>query len=261
MMGEDTMADGPLARLITRFLKVPPQPEPPMGSPGSVRIFNAASGYYHYRLVLWVFAQIGTLIGLVVGLAFLAGGIEFAAVPIGREIAMLLEAVGVGLFLVQLPLSFLMIRLDYRYRWYMITDTSLRIREGLMTVREKTMTFANIQNLSFRQGPVQRVFGISDLQVRTAGGGADVAGESKKELAEALNMHIGYFRGVDNAEEIRDLILAQMHGMRDSGLGDPDEPAHAASGAASVGADPAELMAAATDLLVESKRLRAVLTG
>ncbi len=255
------MADGPLSRLITRFLKVPPEPEPPMGSPGSVRVFNAASGYYHYRLLLWAFAQVGTVIGLIVGLAFLAGGVEFMSLPIGREVAVLLEATGIGLFLVQIPLSFLMVRLDYRYRWYMITDTSLRIREGLMTVREKTMTFANIQNLSLRQGPVQRVFGISDLQVRTAGGGADVAGESKKDLAEALNMHIGYFRGVDNADEIRDLILVQMRGMRDSGLGDPDEPAPTRAVDRFSDADPAELMAAASELLAESKRLRAVLTS
>lgn len=255
------MADGPLTRLITSFLKVPPEPEAPMGSPGSVRVFNAASGYYHYRLLLWAIAQVGTVIGLIVGLAFLAGGVEFMSLPIGREVAVLLEATGIGLFLVQLPLSFLMVRLDYRYRWYMTTDTSLRIREGLMTVREKTMTFANIQNLSLRQGPVQRIFGISDLQVRTAGGGADVAGESKKDLAEALNMHIGYFRGVDNADEIRDLILVQMRGMRDSGLGDPDEPAHTPVVDRSSDTDPAELMAAASELLAESKRLRAVLTS
>ena len=255
------MAEGVLTRLITRFLKVPPEPEPPMGSPGSVRVFNAAPGYYRYRLVLWAFKQLGTFIGLVVGLVFLAGGIEFAAIPITREVTMLLEATGIGLFLIQFPLSFLMVRLDYRYRWYMITDTSLRIREGLMTVRERTMTFANIQNLSLRQGPVQRLFGISDLQVRTAGGGADTAGESKKELAEALNMHVGYFRGVDNAEEIRDVVLERMRGLRDSGLGDPDEPAAVLKTDSSAVVDPGELLTAASELLAESKRLRAVLTN
>jgi uncharacterized membrane protein YdbT with pleckstrin-like domain len=169
---------------------------------------------------------------------------------------MLLEAVGIGLFLVQLPLSFLMVRLDYRYRWYMITDTSLRIREGLLSVRERTMTFANIQNLSLKQGPVQRLFGISDLQVRTAGGGSESAGESKKELAEAMNMHIGYFRGVDNAEEIRDLILGRMRGLKDSGLGDPDEPV--AVSVDSVG-EAGDVAAAARELLTEARALRAAM--
>jgi membrane protein YdbS with pleckstrin-like domain len=249
------MADGPLSRLITRFLKVPPEPEPPLGSPGSVEVFNAAPGYFRYRLVLWVFRQVSTLIGLLVGLAFLAGGIEFASIPIGREVAVLLEATGIGLFIVQLPVSFLMVRLDYRYRWYMVTDTSLRIREGLLSVRERTMTFANIQNLSLKQGPVQRFFGISDLQVRTAGGGSEAAGESKKELAEAMNMHIGYFRGVDNAEAIRDLILGRLRGLRDSGLGDPDEPRPIPATAQSA-VDGGEVLAAARYLLAEAKALR-----
>jgi hypothetical protein len=60
------------------------------------------------------------------------------------------------------------------------------------------------------------------------------------------HMHIGYFRGVDNADEIRDLILAQMRGMRDSGLGDPDEPAHITTVDGSSAADPAELRAVLT---------------
>ncbi len=254
------MSEGPLTRSITRFLKVPPEPEPPLGSPGSVRVFNAAPGYYQYRLVLWGIRQVGAVIGLVVGLAFLAGGIEFAAFPMSRELATLIEVTGIGFFLIQLPLSFLMVRLDYRYRWYMTTDTSLRIREGITTVRERTMTFANIQNLSLKQGPVQRIFGISDLQVRTAGGGgAESSEESKKGHSEADNMHLGYFRGVDNAEEIRDLILGQMRGMRDSGLGDPDEPVDVPSVRSVAEEGDATVLAAAVELLAETRALRAVL--
>lgn len=256
------MSEGPLTRTITRFLKVPPEPEPPLGSPGSVRVFNAAPGYYQYRLVLWGIRQAGALIGLIIGLAFVAGGIEVVDFPMSRELAMLIEAVGVGVFLIQLPLSFLMVKLDYRYRWYMTTDTSLRIREGITTVRERTMTFANIQNLSLKQGPMQRLFGISDLQVRTAGGGgAESAEESKKGHSESDNMHLGYFRGVDNAEEIRDLVLAQMRGMRDSGLGDPDEPVAAAAAAPVAAADSDDVLAAAREMLAESKRLRAALAS
>jgi len=255
------MADGPLTRLITRALKVPQQPEPPTGSPGSLQIFNAAPGYLRYRLVLWAFKQIGTVFGLVVGLAFLSSGFGLGAFPMSRELAMSIEVLGVGLFVLQVPFSFLVVRLDYRYRWYMTTDTSLRIREGITTMRERTMTYANIQNLSLKQGPVQRIFGISDLQVRTAGGGGgESSEESKKGHSEADNMHLGYFRGVDNAEEIRDLILRQMRGMRDSGLGDPDEPA-AVPASAGPGPVAGELLAAARELLVEARALRGVVGG
>ena len=256
------MSDGPLSRFIATILKVPPEPEPPIGSPGSVRVFNAARGYYHYRLVVWGLRQASTLIGLVVGLAFLATGVEFGRLPMDRELAAAIEAVGIALYLVQVPFSFLMVRLDYRYRWYMITDTSLRIREGLMTVRERTMTFANIQNLSLKQGPIQRLFGISDLQVRTAGGGgSDSSGEGKKEVSEADNMHLGYFRGVDNAEVIRDAILDRMRRLRDSGLGDPDDRAGIDAPRVAAGGAGADLLVAARELAAEAARLRSVVSG
>lgn len=250
------MADGPLEGFITRVLMVPPRPEPPLGGAGTLRVFNAAPGFYRYRLLGWVIRQAGTAVGLIVGLVFL-DRIEFGAAWMFTGFARVLEVVGVAGFLAQLPLSFLMVRLDYRYRWYMVTDTTLRIREGLLTVREQTMTFANIQNLSIRQGPLQRLFGIADLRVRTAGGGESSKGG--EEIAEAANMHLGYFRGVDNAAEIRDLIGHRMRGQRDAGLGDPDEPAPVGFHEAASGSRGGELLSTACDLRDEARRLRKAL--
>jgi uncharacterized membrane protein YdbT with pleckstrin-like domain len=121
------------------------------------------------------------------------------------------------------------------------------------------MTHANIQNLAIQQGPVQRLFGISDLRVRTAGGGHR-SGGAEQEASEGAIMHLGYLRGVDNPVEIRDLILNRMRRHRDSGLGDPDEqaagvaPAHHAAESA-----PDDLVAAARELLAEARRLRSAL--
>jgi membrane protein YdbS with pleckstrin-like domain len=248
------MADGPVERLITRVLRVPPRPEPPMGGDGTLRVFNAAPGFYKYRLCGWVLRQAGTAVGLIVGLVIL-DRIDFAAAWMFTGLAQVLEVVGVAGFLAQLPFSFLMVRLDYRYRWYMVTDTTLRIREGLLAVREQTMTFANIQNLSIRQGPLQRLFGIADLRVRTAGGGEHSKGG--EEIAETANMHLGYFRGVDNAAEIRDLIGHRMRGQRDAGLGDPDEVVSPRAVAAPAGVG--DLVVAARQLRDEARRLGAVL--
>jgi membrane protein YdbS with pleckstrin-like domain len=250
------MADGPLERLITRVLKVPPRPEPPMGGAGTLRVFNAATGFYTYRLCGWVLRQAGTAIGLIVGLVVLYR-IDFGGARMFTGFARILEVVGVAGFLAQLPFSFLMVRLDYRYRWYMVTDTTLRIREGLLAVREQTMTFANIQNLSIRQGPLQRLFGIADLRVRTAGGG-EHAGKGE-EIAETANMHLGYFRGVDNAAEIRDLIGHRLRGQRDTGLGDPDEMVSVRDHKMLPGRPTADLLAAALEFRDEARRLRKVL--
>ena len=73
-----------------------------------------------------------------------------------------------------------------------------------------------------------------------------------------MNMHIGYFRGVDNAEEIRDLILGRMRGLKDSGLGDPDEPEAAPPPIGSPG-HVDDLAAAARELLAEARALRAAM--
>jgi len=95
------------------------------------------------------------------------------------------------------------------------------------------MSFANIQNLGVKQGPLQRLLGISDLEVKSAGGGESKSSEAKKK---GESLHTGYFHGVDNAEEIKGLVLERLRRLRDSGLGDPEEAAAAAAGAAALGA-------------------------
>jgi len=248
------MSDGALAGLVATVLRVPPRPEPPLGSPGSLAVFNAARGYYHYRLLGWSLGQAGTAVGLVVGLLVLSQ-IDIGPLVLASGLLRLLEILGVVGFFAQLPFSLLLVTLDYRYRWYMVTDTSLRIREGVLTVREQTMTLANIQQLSIRQGPLQRLFGIADLQVRTAGGGEHAdAGNAHRE---SPSMHLGAFRGVDNAERIRDLIVASQRRLRDAGLGDPDEEAVPCTQAEDEAVGARRLAAAAAELRAEAARLRA----
>ena len=253
---------GGVRRALVRLLRVPPPPEPPAGSTESVRRFRAAPGYFRYRVVGWVFKQLGAGWGLVVGFSIIENVPEFPF----SYLLFYAEAVGVAGFVLQLPFTFLLLRLDYRYRWYLVTDRSLRIREGILQVREQTMSFANVQNLSTEQGPLQRLFGIADLKVRTAGGGGKAEGEGgdkKKDL------HLGFFRGVADAEGIRDLILGRLRGLRDAGLGDPDEPAEppdrggaaeeAGAALAVSGVPAAPVLAAARELLAEARGLRMAL--
>ena len=58
----------PLQAGIRRLLKVPPEPDPPLGDPASVRVFRAAPGFLRYRLLGWGWKQIGALVGLLFGL-------------------------------------------------------------------------------------------------------------------------------------------------------------------------------------------------
>lgn len=205
---------------LLRLLRVPPQPDPPLGAPGSVRVFRAARNFLWYNVFGWALKQAGALWGLVVGLGALSYAPEFPM----DEWVRVAEAVGIGVYVLQLPATLVGVFLDFRMRWYIVTDRSLRIREGIWKVNEKTMSFANIQNLGVKQGPVQRLLGISDLEVKTAGGGESKSAEAKKK---GESLHTGYFHGVDNAEEIKRLVLERLRRLHDSGLGDPDEAASA----------------------------------
>lgn len=240
-------------RWLMRLLRVPPPPEPPLG--GEVRVFRAARNYYRYRLAAWGAKQVGALWGLYLGIYSLGFVPEFP----GRGIVHVIEILGIASYVALIPVTLLAVGLDYRMRWYLVTDRSLRIREGVFRVHEKTMSFANVQNLGVRQGPLQRLLGLADLEVRTAGGGEKGSGKDSEERRKSL--HVGYFEGVDCAEEIKALILDRLRRLSDSGLGDPEE-ARAASGTVrSAGSSPAKsasgpALAAARELLTEARALR-----
>ena len=262
-----------MERLLVRALRVPPEPEPPAGSPGSLRVFRAAPGFLRYKQLQWLLRQLSLVAGFIAALAVtsrifdaarwdaveLVENVSRARQLPGAAVLALrgshelmsflfvdggLDALLIASFVLQAPLTFAMVELDYRFRWYTITDHSLRIREGVWRLREQTMTFSNVQNVAIRQGPLQRLLGIADLEVRTAGGGSET-GKGPRAQSEDGNLHIARFAGVSTAAEIRDTIRAR--------LDDPPPPAPA----------PARTTAlqAAREVLEEARSLRLALGG
>ena len=205
----------------SEFLRIPSDPEPPPGDESSTRLFRAAPNFYKYLIFLWAmrtFALVAILLPTEI-IPFVTGldwerrlrGFAFVALP--------LPAVIFGIAMIWRLFALALVRLDFEKRWYLVTDRSLRVREGIVKVREMTITFANIQNISVSQGPIQRLLGIADLRVDTAGGGPSRS--EKEEGGESL--HTVRFRGVNNADEIRELITERLRELKDSGLGDRDE--------------------------------------
>lgn len=227
----DRLRDGLLA-----WLRVPQGVHPPAGDPQRTRIFRAAPAFLRYRLALWGLAQAGAFGGLVVGyLALRALSVEVGQPWLTAGI-LVVESIGVLTFVANLLVSYAVVRLDFEQRWYVITDRALRIREGVLLVREQTLTFANVQQVGIRQGPLQRWLGIADVHVSTAGG---ASGSGADGAHKGPGMHDGFFRGVGNAAEIRDAIRDRVRQHRDAGLGDPDDTeasGRAASEAAAVAA-------------------------
>jgi membrane protein YdbS with pleckstrin-like domain len=239
------------------FLRVPPEPTVPAGA-STIRIFRAAPGYFRYRLFLWALAQVGVLLGLVVGLFFLFSAQRAITQPTALFMMRAAEVMAWVTFLVQIPFSLAALKLDFDMRWYILADRSLRIREGILSLHEKTMTFANIQQITIRQNPLQRLLGIADVQVRSAGGGgAGSSGGKNPHVGEG--MHEAFFRGVDNADEIREAVRARVRSYRDTGLGEGGASDDAPSPTATTTSAPT--LRAARELHAEMLALRQLLTS
>lgn len=233
-----------LIELVARILAVPGTPEAPPGDEGTTRVFRASKRYYYYRLMLWALGQTVALIG------FFAIARALSKVSMG-----VVGTVAFPMLLLEVLFTYVVVRLDYEKRWYLVTDRSLRVREGVTRISEITVSFANIQNVSISQGPIQRLLGIADLRVDTAGGGGMVSIGAQMELA----LHAAFFRGVDDAERIRALIQDHLRGVRDAGLGDPDDahslpPPAAVPETGEVLTLMRQIRAAARDLRVSAER-------
>ncbi|MGH7468246.1 MAG: PH domain-containing protein [Longimicrobiales bacterium] len=237
------------------LLRVPHEPSAPEGDE-QVQIFRAAPNFFWYRVVKWLIKNAFGLLGLWSAVAFAAvavprilpGQISLGFITLSRDTLLLLfhllEAGAIAGFIGQAVASFLLIRLDFEQRWYIVSDRSLRIREGLVRMSEQTVTFANVQNVSIRQGPIQRLLGIADLQVRTAGG---KGGQSDFEEGKP-DLHVAHFRGIAHPEMVRNTMRERLRQHRDAGLGDPDD------------APAPDLLSAALEFAAEAKLVRAAAT-
>jgi membrane protein YdbS with pleckstrin-like domain len=185
-------------------------PDPPAGAHDSVRVFRASRKYLTYKLLgFWLIFSANWLIpwGMVV-----AGLLE------GERALVALGIVLMALLAVTQFCFYFAIRIDYDMRYYIVTDRSLRVREGAFIVKEKTISYANVQNLRVVQGPILRLFGIWHLNVDTAGGGASEQGQP------GSNAHRVRVAGVENAHEVRDFIRGHLKTRAPSaGLGDLDD--------------------------------------
>ncbi|HPR64713.1 MAG TPA: PH domain-containing protein [Thermoanaerobaculia bacterium] len=174
-----------------------------------LEILRACPEYLQYKLFFWrIYAVIWGVAIFVLCAIFLFLGPLWALLTIPLMV--------VGAY--KAAVLYVVTCLDYQMRWYVLTDRSLLIRQGVWVVREICLTFANAQNVHIRQGPIQRWFGFSSVEIDTAGGG----GKSKEE--EGMHTHRAVLRGLKEPYKVRDHILELLKKHRGAGLGDPDDP-------------------------------------
>jgi len=239
-----------LRETFLNALHVPETPTTPPGSPPLV--FRAAPNYFKLKLIQWGLGQLLAIVGLAWAIWFVSIISKTAVPPIVVWLMRAGEIFAIAAVAARFVFGWMLVRLDYELRWYMLSDRAIRIREGILTIREKTMALANIQNITIKQGPLQRYLGIADVEVKTAGGGGK-ASDSDQKGHVGEPMHVAYFRGVANPEEIRDLVREGVRRQRDAGLGDPDE-AHTPVADDDLPGAVAELLAQARALRVTVER-------
>jgi membrane protein YdbS with pleckstrin-like domain len=227
--------------LVLRLARVPAEPHVPEGAEESVRVFHAGRNYFAWRLILWGIAN--TAVALALLAAFVFSFIPRLQ-PLVRAILSALMAAAVAVFVASIPITYFLQRLNYEMRWYIVTDRSLRIRSGVVWLQEMTMTFANIQGIRVNANPIELWLGLANVEVQSAGGDGS-------HPHEAASGHVAKFAGVDNAAEIRDLIVERLRLYRDSGLGEQTTEA----------SEPPPALRAAREVLQETRALRTALAG
>ncbi|HRQ72978.1 MAG TPA: PH domain-containing protein [Phycisphaerales bacterium] len=201
---------------LARRFRVPEEPPSLPVRPGEeIRSTRPAPGYLRYvKFKFWIVLLLidGALTALWVGLLVNHRILGLAMLPVYLAVAIVPDVI-----------AYVAIHLRYDTTWYVFTPRSLRIRRGIWTIRESTITFENVQNVAVRQGPLQRHFGVADLHVQTAGGGGGAGPHGAQAGAGA---HHGLIEGVDDAPALRDAIMRYVTASRSAGLGDERDTAN-----------------------------------
>tara|TARA_A100001391_G_scaffold198812_1_gene180890 strand:+ start:663 stop:1409 length:747 start_codon:yes stop_codon:yes gene_type:complete len=197
-------------RILASWFRVPRQPpELPQQANETIASRRPAPGFLRY--LRFGFAILMAILCLVTAVGWLA--VTIASPALGLIVLLPVVLLMAG----WLAIGWVAIRLRYDTTWYVFSDRSMRLRRGIWLIREITITFENIQNVQTRQGPLQRFFGIADVIVETAGGGASPQGGPSTG-------HQGLIEGISDAAELRDAIREKIAASRTTGLGDEHEP-------------------------------------
>ncbi|MDX2116522.1 MAG: PH domain-containing protein [Planctomycetota bacterium] len=194
--------------VLTGLFRVPREaPQLPGLSGEKVVALRPCDGWLSYRKTLFWLACL--IVDIALGVAWL---LLLAAQP---PLALVLLAPWLIVMIVPDIFAYIAVYLRYDSTWYVLSDRSMRIRRGVWIIYETTITYENIQNVRVTQGPLQRLFGFSDLVVETAGGGGSGKGEGA-----SLGGHVGILEGVADPAALRDQILDRARLSRSTGLGD-----------------------------------------
>ncbi len=89
---------------------------------------------------------------------------------------------------------------------YVLEDDKITVTKGLWWKEKNVVPYNRITNINIYQGPISRGFGLAKLSLQTAGFSGVSGGKGKIAEAEII--------GVKNFEEIKDVVLGFVRGMK-----------------------------------------------
>ena len=200
---DDRLSEG-FWRVLAKWFLVPrTAPILPGNDDDIVDRLRPAPGWLRYGRVSRVI-----LFGFLFVLALAIVPLLIASEPVP---GLVVGSIAFPLILVFFALTWIGLHLAYASTWYVLGPRSMRLRRGMLIIHEETITFENVQDVAVSQGPLQRYFGISDLVVKTAGGGGGDTGSAT---------HRGVIAGIEDAAGLRERIMAQVRASGNAGLGD-----------------------------------------
>ncbi|MFZ2299816.1 MAG: PH domain-containing protein [Candidatus Moraniibacteriota bacterium] len=153
-------------------------------------------------MMMWIF----------LGSAFyadLGGGVENSAISFGflNWLWILIPIIIIA--------CYVWAKLTYHYYRYELTDTGFRKESGVIYKKYVTIPYDRIQNVDIYRGILARIFGLSDLQVQTAGASAVVSRYGMTGVGAEGRLP-GLSREI--AEQLRDELIRRARQPKNQGL-------------------------------------------
>lgn len=102
-------------------------------------------------------------------------------------------------------------RLTYHFYRFELTEDTYRAERGIIWKRYISIPYDRIQNVDIYRGIWDRILGLSDIQIHTAGyGGTGARGMGSEGRLPGLDK--------ERAEEVRDILISKVKEARGQGL-------------------------------------------
>ena len=136
----------------------------------------------------WFMARIITFIIFAVIMVI---GWVFLKDLVGTEIIIVYFSIDALILIFLLINALVYPAIEYKQWTYSIDENKVQIVHGIFFITSSIVPIVRIQHVEMQQGPINRIFNLANIEIKTAGGSISIPGIHKDEaasLAEYINV-------------------------------------------------------------------------